>query len=58
MAWRFYVGGGGSKVTAKWAGQLGRALEVDVGAGKLTRESGMWGEAVKGKGIEESVCAC
>jgi len=35
-----------------------RALEADVGAGKLTREGGMWCRAVKGTGIGESVCAC
>lgn len=35
-----------------------RALEADVGAGKLTREGGMWCGAVKGTGIGESVCAC
>lgn len=35
-----------------------RALETDVGAGKLTREGGMWCGAAKGTGIGESLCAC
>lgn len=45
----------GSKVSAK-QGQASWE-RANVGAERLTREGRMWCRAVKGTGIEESVCA-